>query len=221
MSSATTFKDLIELPSLPTLVKDLQMYLDEERSRRQKFYEWIQEDQKAEFIQGEIVLHSPATNEHTNAVGHLYRSSSIFVDLSAQGKVKTEKAMISLTRNDYEPDLAFWRKEISDTFVPTQTHFPEPDFVVEVLSKSSTRRDRVIKFKDYAEHNITEYWIIDPKKQVVEQYVLPKGKSEYLLWRKLTIHEEIESQVITGFKIPVLAIFDAAANVAALKNLLG
>ncbi len=134
--------------------------------------------------------------------------------------MKTEKAMISLTRNDYEPDIAFWRKEIADTFVPTQTHFPAPDFVVEVLSKGSSRRDRVVKFKDYAQHGITEYWIIDPKKQIIEQYILPRGKNEYLLWRKLTADEEIESQVITGFKIPVLAVFDATANVAALKMLL-
>ena len=218
--TSNTFQHLIELPSLPKLVKDLQVYLDEERERRQKFYDWIQDDQKAEFIQGEIVMHSPATDEHSNAVGHLYRTASIYSDISNQGKVKTEKAMISLTRNDYEPDIAFWRKEIADTFVGEQTHYPAPDFVVEVLSKSSTRRDRVIKFMDYAEHGITEYWIIDPKKQIVEQYILPKGKTEYLLWRKLIVGEEIESQVILGFKIPVLAIFDAAANVDALKMLL-
>ena len=220
MSTVTTFKHLIALPTLPTLVKDLQVYLDEERERRQKFYEWVQEDQKVEFIQGEIILHSPATDEHSDAVGHLYRTASIYADLSGQGKVKTEKAMISLTRNDYEPDIAFWRKEIADTFVPTQTHFPPPDFVVEVLSKGSLKRDRVIKFNDYAAHNIPEYWIIDPKKQIVEQYILPKGKTEYMLWRKLTVDDDIESQIISGFKIPVLAIFDAAANVEALKMLL-
>ena len=128
--------------------------------------------------------------------------------------------MISLTRNDYEPDIAFWRKKIADQFEPTQTHFPAPDFAVEVLSKGFYRRDRVVKFKDYAAHGVIEYWIIDPKKRIVEQYILPKGETEYILWRKLTADDEIESQVITGFKIPVLAIFDTATNVDALKSLL-
>ncbi len=80
--STTTFKHLIDLPSLPTLVKDLQHYLDEERARRQKFYDWIEDDQKAEFIQGEIVLHLPATNEHSDAVGFLFCTAGTYVNLN-------------------------------------------------------------------------------------------------------------------------------------------
>lgn len=148
--TSTTFKHLIDLPSLPTLVNDLQHYLDEERTRRQKFYEWIEDDQKAEFIQGEIILNSPETNEHSDVVGHLHSTTSIYADICKLGKVKAQTTMISLTRNDYEPDIVFWRKEISDSFIATQTHYPAPDFVVEVLSKSSSRRDRIVKFKDYA-----------------------------------------------------------------------
>ena len=40
--------------------------------------------------------------------------------------------------------------------------FPAPDFAVEVLSPSTQKNNRGIKFDDYALHNVSEYWIIDP-----------------------------------------------------------
>ena len=36
--------------------------------------------------------------------------------------------MITLTRNDYEPDICFFKKEKSDDFVENQTLFPAPDY---------------------------------------------------------------------------------------------
>ena len=218
---SATIERLMKMPDLPNVLQEANRRLDEERRRRQDFYEWVQDDQKAEFIFGEIVLHSPAADEHTDTVGYTFRVTSVFADVQLVGKVKSEKAIIGLTRNDYEPDIAFWRKEIADQFQQGQAHFPAPDFIVEVLSKGSVKNDRVTKFKDYAAHGVSEYWIVDPRKRIVEQYVLPVGKSDYFLLRKLTADDDIESHVLKGFRIPVLAIFDAAANVEALKNLVG
>ena len=70
--------------------------------------------------------------------------------------------MISLTRNDYEPDICYFNKEKSQHFTDDQLLFPAPDLVVEVLSKSTEQTDRTIKFKDYENHNVLEYWIIHP-----------------------------------------------------------
>jgi Uma2 family endonuclease len=50
--------------------------------------------------------------------------------------------------------------------------FPAPDFVVEILSKGTARKDKGIKKEDYALHGVKEYWIIDPIKQTIEQYLL-------------------------------------------------
>ena len=69
--------------------------------------------------------------------------------------------MITLTRNDYEPDICFFRKDKSDNFTEDQVLFPAPDLVIEVLSDSTEKRDRGVKFKDYQAHKIEEYWIID------------------------------------------------------------
>jgi hypothetical protein len=74
-----------------------------------------------------------------------------------------------------------------------------------VLSESTEQRDRGVKFDDYADHGVAEYWIIDCDETSVEQYGLQEGV--YKLAQKLK-QGEIESLVIAGFGIPIAVIFD-------------
>jgi Uma2 family endonuclease len=221
MSNIAIKEELLQLPDLQQLIGELQTSLNDERSRRLAFYDWAEADQKVEFINGVIIENSPAADEHTDAVGNLHGLSMYQTNFEGTGKVKSEKAMVSLTRNDYEPDLAFWRKDIADTFQNGQTHYPAPDWICEVLSLGTAYRDRGVKFRDYAAHGVKEYWIVDPRKQTVEQYILPKSDSrDYELLKKVSMGDHIESTTMTGFKIPVAAIFDAEMNRETLKNLL-
>jgi Uma2 family endonuclease len=132
------------------------------------------------------------------------------------GFVGIEKIMISLTRNDYEPDVCFFDNDKAKNFTPRQTQFPAPDLVVEVLSESTEKNDREIKFQDYAAHGVTEYWIVDAEKKIVEQYFLQSEEYELLVKAK---DGEIESVVLPDFKIPIRAIFDETENLKALTNL--
>ena len=47
-----------------------------------------------------------------------------------------------------------------------------PLLVVEVLSPSTSRYDRVLKFSRYAEAGIPQYWIVDPRTPSVEVFDL-------------------------------------------------
>lgn len=80
--------------------------------------------------------------------------------------------MVSLTLNDYEPDICYFNAAKAAAFQPDQMRFPAPDFIVEVLSASMEANDRGVKFDDYAAHGVAEYWLIDPDTQTVEQYRL-------------------------------------------------
>ncbi|WP_240689281.1 Uma2 family endonuclease [Ammoniphilus sp. YIM 78166] len=46
-----------------------------------------------------------------------------------------------------------------------------PDLVVEVLSPSTAKNDRLIKFKSYEKAGVREYWIVDPYNHSVEVYL--------------------------------------------------
>ena len=128
-----------------------------------------------------------------------------------------EKLLITLTRNDYEPDICFFRQAAAQRFTPDQVKFPAPDFAVEVLSDSTASVDRGLKFEDYALHGIAEYWIIDPEQESVEQYLL-QGE-QYALAVKVK-SGTIQSAAIPGFDIPVRAIFDPAEQLIALQTIL-
>jgi Uma2 family endonuclease len=214
-----TIRQLLKQPNLPRLVEQAQEVLQTEAEKRNAFYNWIDDSIKAEFINGQIIVHSPATRKHNVVRKFIVYLIETFNDLVNTGELLDEKAMIHLTRNSFEPDICFWLLEKSKHFKEEQHLFPAPDFVVEVLSKGSITRDRVDKMKDYAAHNIQEYWIIDPNKETVEQYTIPIPEQQrYELKKILKIEDEINSLVIKGFNVPVKAFFDAKVKTETAKS---
>lgn len=218
--ATTLVRQIMKRPDAPNLLKQLQKHLEDETQRRKDFREWIDDSLKAEFINGEIVMHSPVKKKHWQASDFLSTLLSVYVKIKNLGATGVEKVMISLTRNDYEPDIVFFGKEKARHFEQNQMVFPAPDFVVEILSSRTASKDRGIKKQDYAAHGIIEYWIIDPDRQRIEQYLLLSEKdTSYFEPYIYTIDEEIQSKAVKGFKIPVRAIFEQEANAQALKNL--
>jgi Uma2 family endonuclease len=210
------FSEIMSQPDAYLIVEEVKKALDKERERRLKFYNDITEQEKAEFINGEIIMHSPAKKRHSNATGLLYTLLSVYARKNDLGFVGIEKVMISLTRNAYEPDVCFFGKEKAVKFSEDEMLYPAPDLVVEVLSSSTQARDRGVKFRDYQAHRIAEYWIIDAENQTLEQYHL-LGE-EYQLILKSAVGE-VKSFAVEGFQIPIRAIFDDMENLKALQNL--
>jgi Uma2 family endonuclease len=212
-----TLRSLLARPDLPRLARTINETLERERLRRQRFRRELTPSVKAEFISGETVVHSPAKAKHLRTTQNLAGLLRAFVQRQGLGEVFSEKALICLTRNDYEPDVVFFERAKAGGFSPDQMEFPAPDFIAEVLSESTEQRDRGVKFDDYADHGVAEYWIIDCDEASVEQYSLRDGV--YQSAQKLK-HGEIDSLVVAGFRIPIAAIFDDQQFHAALTELL-
>jgi len=115
------------------------------------------------------------------------------------------------------PDIVFFNAEKSKSFTKKQVLFPVPDFIVEVLSDGTKDKDRGVKFTDYENHKIGEYWIIDAEKEVLEQYLIVNGQYELNLKSSNGL---VKSQVIEGFEIPIKAVFDEEINLEAMQSLL-
>lgn len=214
----TLIQQLRASPKLELYLEEIQRLLREERIKRNEFYRVITPNDKAEFINGEMVFHSPVRLRHNRVGKLLLKLVDTYVQMQRLGYVGYEKLLISLTRNDYEPDICFFRREVSQTFSPQQMKFPAPDFIVEILSDSTAKTDRETKFDDYAAHGVKEYWILDPDAEVVEQYLL--RDEEYRLIKK-TDSGILKSEAIAGFTIPARAIFDEQDNLDALHALIG
>ena len=212
---------IMESPDAPRQIEALNQAMNDEKRRRQDFREWVTPDIKAEFVNGEVLVHYPVKRQHWKITDLLSSLLSVYTRTKKLGSVGTEKVMIALTRNDYEPDLVFFSKEKSDAFTEDQVLFPAPDFVVEILSKRTATKDKGVKKQDYAAHGIREYWIVDPERKHIEQYLLflPHDK-QYTPAKIFSMDEVIESRVIPGFIIPVRAVFEEEANLETLRDLL-
>lgn len=210
-------QDIIHSPQLPKLVAELDAFLKAEKQKRQEFYEWLRDDMKAEFIDGEVVVHSPVVLKHNVVTKYLVILLETFVSKHDLGFVGFEKVLVNLTRNDFEPDICFFGKEKSKHFKDKTMFFPAPDFVAEILSKSTEKSDCGIKMQDYAAHGVEEYWIIDPEKETIEQYANNGGSFELQL--KVT-DGNIAGIAIPQFEIPVKAVFYEKEMCEALKAFL-
>ena len=209
--------DVFSSPDAPRVIEEANNRLKIEQKRRENFYNEIDEQQKVEFINGEVIFHSPVRIEHNDVTGNLYKLMDTFVDIHDLGKVGFEKIMVKFPRNDYEPDIVFFDKNKSKDFEKGQVLFPVPDLVVEVLSKGTEKRNRGIKFTDFENNGVQEYWIIHPFEKFVEQYILKNKKFELV---KKTDDGHIESKAIQGFSVDVDAIFDTKKNRLALSKIL-
>ncbi len=73
------------------------------------------------------------------------------------------------------PDIAGWRKERMPK-IPRGHRFKiVPDWVCEVLSPSTAKKDRVIKMPVYAQYGVAYLWLVDPLQHTLEAFALREG----------------------------------------------
>jgi Uma2 family endonuclease len=215
--SAALIEQIKASPLLPEIIQEGHAELRREHALRVKFYNDITPEHKWEFINGEVIMHSPALNRHLMATKRLFQLMSVHCLSQGCGEVHVEKAMTTFPRNDYEPDICFFGIAKTALITPDTLRFPIPDLIVEVLSPSTEARDRGIKFADYASHGVREYWIIDTVAETVELYQL--SGTAYPPVQPQS-DGQLTSLAMPGFEVPVRAIFDAQANLAALRSVM-
>lgn len=214
------FVAVLDAPDAQLIINRVQALPDGEARCRKLFYEWVGDDKRAEFINGEIVLPFPTPHVNLEAEQRLFTLLFAHVEARNLGELAYTRAMISLTRNDYEPDICFWRSEIANEFIDDLLYFPTPDFIIEGLQLETEERDRGIKFEDYAAHGVREYWLIDPRRQLIEQYVLDEAFMAFEAVGTFKLPDSITAVTVPGFTIPVRAIFDQQTNRETLLTLL-
>ncbi len=218
--SASLLEQVKASPLLPEIIQEAQAELLREHALRVKFYNDITPEHKWEFINGEVIMHSPALNRHLMATKRLFQLMSVHCLARKCGEVHVEKAMTSFPRNDYEPDISFFGIAKASLITPDTLKFPIPDLIVEVLSPSTEARDRGIKFTDYAAHGVREYWIVDTVAETVELNRL--NGTSYDDASVVRQHDGmLRSDVMPAFEVPVRAVFDDGANLAALREVMG
>ena len=101
------------------------------------------------------------------------------------------------------PDIAGWRRERMPS-VPEGHRFTlVPDWVCEVLSPSTERKDRQIKMPIYARFGVAFAWLLDPRQRTLETYALQDGT-----WRETGRFAEDDQVRAAPFDAVAIALGD-------------
>jgi Uma2 family endonuclease len=168
------------------------------RMTEEEFVAWCDEDVKAEWVDGEVIVMSPSSLAHVRLAGWLYRLVAEFVLRKDLGEAISPEFMVRLAkqRRRRVPDLLFVSKERSHLLRPNHLE-GAPDLSVEIVSPDSQSRDRRDKFAEYEAAGVREYWIVDPLSRTVEAYALHAAGKFRLI--EATDDGRLASAVLPGF----------------------
>ncbi|MFN4258251.1 MAG: Uma2 family endonuclease [Gemmataceae bacterium] len=131
------------------------------------FDEIVDEDTKAEYIDGVMIVHSPASLRHDYVSGFIRSLLNDYAEAHDLGVVFGPDALVRLrTGRRFAPDAFFVPRDQVAIPLPKQYH-GVPALVVEVLSSSNREEDLHDKRPAYHEAGVNEIWIVDLEEQVV------------------------------------------------------
>ena len=159
-----------------------------------------------EIIEGVLYMTNAPNIDHQYTVMEIAFQLKRFIDKQQLGYVLTAPFEVHLTdkTRPVQPDILFIKTEKWPK--PGAKYFQgAPDLIVEVMSPSSQRRDRVVKFTAYEQAGVLEYWIVNPKTKSVELFTLPGP--EYVLVGEFIGEEIIESKLLPELQIKANSLF--------------
>ena len=144
--------------------RPLQATVGERRSRMtyEEFRAWADEDTRAEWVDGEVIVFLPASPLHGQLVFFLATLLSHYVRFRGLGEVLGGSFEMRLKHAGRVPDLLFVASERLDRLTATELRGPA-DLVVEVVSEDSAARDRAEKLAEYAAAGVPEYWLVEAR----------------------------------------------------------
>ncbi|GHV75366.1 hypothetical protein AGMMS49942_01870 [Spirochaetia bacterium] len=137
------------------------------------------EDFRAEIVNGEVYAMSPPITIHQRIV----RKLTIKIGNYLEGKtceVFPSPFGVRLFPEEDRSDNTVLEPDVVVICDPSKIDERgcngAPDLIIEILSPSTSSRDRVLKFNLYLDAGVREYWIVDPETQSVQVHVLEQGR---------------------------------------------
>ncbi len=171
---------------------EVELYIATE----EEFEAWCDEDVKAEYVDGRVIMHSPASTRHVDMVSFLVTLLRLFVDKHDLGLVLGPELQVRLRPGLRRvPDLLFVAKDRLEIIRETFVEGP-PDLAIEIVSPDSIARDWREKYWEYEQAGVSEYWVIDPQARRMDVYRL----EEEGRYKAVAAEEGVyRSQVVSGF----------------------
>ena len=157
---------------------DLPMAVVVDRKTKLTYEDYLQfpeNRRRHEIINGDHYVTAAPFVRHQRVSKNLMVQLHRHFDQTGLGEVLHAPVAVVLSPSDVvEPDLVVVLGEHA-SLIGHEGVEGAPDLVVEILSPSTASRDRGLKLDLYQKSGVSEYWIVDPERRVVQQYVLTDG----------------------------------------------
>jgi Uma2 family endonuclease len=166
---------------------------------------------RAELSRGRLEVLPMPTELHQFILFFLAKALEAFSRVHAPGAVLPAGLRIRLGRNLFrEPDVCYLRAEHFRR--RREQYWTGADLVMEVVSGDAKdiKRDWETKPREYARAGIPEYWIVDPRKQVIRVLTLA-GKS-YKVHGDFGPGDTATSVLLPGFAVSVDEVLAAGGD---------
>jgi len=182
-------------------VMKMNAALAENREYTAEYLETLQEDVRAEVIDGQIFYFAAPTMDHQTIVVKLCSRIDRYIEDHA-GECRLYVAPVTVRLNcdsktSLEPDLIV---VCDKDKLHKDACYGAPDLVIEIASKSTNKRDYGIKMLKYRTAGVKEYWIVDPIKETVMVHSF-EDEEQNLLY---SLDEEIEFHLFPGLKVKLV-----------------
>jgi Uma2 family endonuclease len=169
------------------------------------------DDQRCEILDSSAYMQAAPSRIHQEITGELFRQFANYL----QGKpckvyhapfcvrLDNEKNASDI-RNVVEPDITIVcdRSKLDDKGCKGV-----PDMIIEVISPSSGKMDRILKFNRYEKAGVKEYWIVEPDERIVSVFTL-QDSGRYGRPDMYTESNTIKSTLFPDCEIDLDIVFD-------------
>jgi Uma2 family endonuclease len=163
-------------------IRPMHMALETKRWTRADLDHLPDDGNKYEVVRGELFVTPAPDPVHEQIIYVLAGELRRYADAQNVGEVHNGRFAVVLDDSQVEPDIVV-RPSVGAP-PPEWKDAPRPLLIVEVLSDSTTRRDRVAKRGLYLGGAIPEYWIVDGDKRTIT--VIRPDRPDEVVADKLT-----------------------------------
>lgn len=160
----------------------------------------LPEGERAELIDGSLYNMAPPSTMHQQLAMFLSAAIHNYVN-KHKGDCAVYPAPFAVFLNSddttyVEPDISIIcdKNKLSDKGCNGA-----PDWIIEIVSPSSTRMDYFIKLFKYRSSGVREYWIVNPMKKTVQTYIFEgeEDSNQYSFEDTIKVHiyEDLEINI--------------------------
>jgi Uma2 family endonuclease len=167
-------------------------------------YASLEDGHRYELVDGRLELMSPAPSVTHQLVSFELQK---LIARSCESDYIILPAPVDVILANHEvrqPDLVLvHRKRIE--ILSNRGVVGAPDLVIEITSPSTLKRDKM-ELHSYSKYAIPEYWIVEPKAAILEQYIQEEG--QYRLTDIFQENEQVTSPNITCINFSMAEIME-------------